>query len=211
MYKNGVTQRQILAAALSRFASCGYAGTSVQDIVSAARVTKPTLYYYFPNKAGLYRALVDSAHDEHFRLMQDAAKRGSTLEKQLVEILAALFDYTREHRELMRVAFVTAFASPDDQPREVDCRRKCERNFEFIHSLIKRGLASGVLDRCFNSRELAFGIHGLMNVYLMAHLLMPDCRLDRPAAERVVQLFLAGAAAEKSKSPASRVKKRRKP
>lgn len=210
MYKNGVTQRQILAAALSRFASCGYAGTSVQDIVSAARVTKPTLYYYFPNKAGLYRALVDSAHDEHFRLMQDAAKRGASLEKQLVEILAALFDYTREHRELMRVAFATAFASPDDQPREVDCRPKCERNFEFLHSLIKRGLAAGVLDPRFKSQELAFGIHGLMNVYLMAHLLMPDCRLDRPAAERVVQLFLAGAAAEKSKTSSPRARKRRK-
>src|SRR5690242_20353044 len=104
------TQQQILDAALRRFASCGYAGTSVQDIVDAARVTKPTLYYYFPNKAGLYQALVASAHDERYRLMQEAAARGATLEQQLVEILAALFDYTRKHRELMRVAFATAFA-----------------------------------------------------------------------------------------------------
>jgi TetR/AcrR family transcriptional regulator len=192
------TQRHILAAALNRFANCGYAGTSVQDIVDAARVTKPTLYYYFPNKAGLYQALVDSAHDERFRLMQEAAARKASLPEQLVEILSALFDYTREHRALMRVAFATAFASPDELPKEVDYTAKCQRNFEFIHSLIKQGLAEGVLDRRFNSNELAFGIHGLMNVYLMAHLLMPDCRLDRPTAERVVQLFLSGAAAKKN-------------
>ena len=190
------TQRHILNAALNRFASRGYAGTSVQDIVDDARVAKPTLYYYFPNKAGLYQALVDSAHDERFRLMQEAARAGSTLEEQLVEILAALFDYARGHRELMRMAFATAFASPDELPKEVDYTAKCERNFEFIHSLIKHGLTAGVLDRKFDSRELAFGIHGLMNVYLITHLLMPDCKLDRSTAERVVQLFLAGAAAK---------------
>jgi len=191
------TQAQILTAALNRFASCGYAGTSVQDIVDDARVTKPTLYYYYPSKAGLYQALVDSAHDERLRLMQEAAGRARTLEGRLVEILAALFEYTREHRELMRVSFATAFAAPGEFPKELAYVAKCQRNFEFIHALIKDGLAEGVLDRRFDSKELAVDIHGLLNVYLMAHVMFPECRLDRPTAEHVVQLFLEGAAARK--------------
>jgi len=64
------TRHQVLHAALKKFADCGYEGTSVQDIVETARVTKPTLYYYFGNKAELYQALVDYAHDERRRLMQ---------------------------------------------------------------------------------------------------------------------------------------------
>jgi TetR/AcrR family transcriptional regulator len=203
MQKNGTTQQQILAAALSKFASRGYAGTSVQDIVDAARVTKPTLYYYFPNKVGLYQALVDSAHDERYRLMQEAVKRGHTFKEQLVEILTALFDYALGHRELMRVAFATAFAAAEELPKELDYTGKCKRNFEFMHSLIKQGLAEGMLDRRFNSQELATGFHGSMNVYVMSHLLMPECTLDRRTAERVVQLFLDGAAANKTiKGPA---------
>jgi AcrR family transcriptional regulator len=194
------TQQQILKAALSRFASRGYAGTSVQDIVDAARVTKPTLYYYFSNKAGLYQALVASAHDERYRLMREAAARGVALEGQLIEILTALFDYTRSHRELMRVAFATAFASPDELPEGLQYLDRCERNFEFVHSLIKQGLQNGSLDRRFDSKELAFGVYGLMNVYVMAHLMMPECKLDRPTAERVVQLFLSGATAKKTGS-----------
>lgn len=197
MENNGHTLRHILDAALNRFAACGYAGTSVADIVGAARVTKPALYYYFRNKAGLYQALVDSAHDERFRLMQEAVKRGATLEKQLIEILAALFDYARGHRALMRLAFASAFAAPGEMPKEVECGGKCERNFEFIHSLIKRGLKAGVLDRRFASEELAFGIHGLMNMYLMVHILMPKYRLNRATAANIVELFLAGAGARK--------------
>src|SRR2546430_17353663 len=67
---DSTTRQQVLRAALKKFADCGYEGTSVQDIVEAAKVTKPTLYYYFGNKADLYQALVDYAHDERLRLMQ---------------------------------------------------------------------------------------------------------------------------------------------
>jgi AcrR family transcriptional regulator len=63
------TRQHVLKAALKKFADAGYEGTSVQDIVEAAKVTKPMLYYYFGNKAELYQALVNYAHDERFRLM----------------------------------------------------------------------------------------------------------------------------------------------
>ena len=190
------TRHQVLQAALRKFADCGYEGTSVQDIVEAAQVTKPTLYYYFGNKAELYQALVDYAHDERRRLMQAAAERGDTLAGKLVEILAAVFDFLQNNRDLMRIAFATAFAAPGELPAEIHYVDKCSRNFEFIHELIRRGQATGELDRRFDSKELAFGIYGQLNIYIMAHLLMPDCKLNRQTAQRIVQLFLAGASAK---------------
>ena len=108
------TRQKILDAALKQFAHRGYSGASVQAIVDSARVTKPMLYYYFANKAALYKALVDSAHDERYRLMREAVAKGETLEQQLVEILHVLFEYLNGHRALMRLAFATAFASPGE-------------------------------------------------------------------------------------------------
>jgi hypothetical protein len=43
-------------------------------------------------------------------------------------------------------------------PAAVHYVEKSGRNFEFIHSLIKRGQRNGKLDRRFDSLELAFGI-----------------------------------------------------
>ena len=191
------TRHQVLQAALRKFADCGYEGTSVQDIVEAAQVTKPTLYYYFGNKAELYQALVDYAHEERRRLMQAAAERGDTLAGKLVEILAAVFDFLQNNRDLMRIAFATAFAAPGELPAEIHYVDKCSRNFEFIHELIRRGQATGELDPHFDSKELAFGIYGQLNIYVMAHLLMPECKLNRQTAERIVKLFLAGAGAKR--------------
>ncbi|MGN6642742.1 MAG: hypothetical protein ACTHKU_07060, partial [Verrucomicrobiota bacterium] len=100
-------------------------------------------------------------------------------------------------RELIRIAFSTAFAAPGEMPEGLRYSEKCERNFEWIHSLIKKALAAGVLDKRFESRELAFGFYGQMNSYLVSQLIMPDCHLDRQTAGRIVELFLAGAAAKK--------------
>lgn len=181
-------------AALKEFADCGYQGASVQAIVDAAKVTKPTLYYYFSNKAALYQALVDSAHEERYRLMQEAVAKADSLRGKLVEILAALFGFLQGHRELMRLAFATAFASPGELPPKMNYLDKPRRNFEFVHSLIKKELAAGRLDRRFDSEELAYGIYGIMNIYVMSHLILDDYRLNRKTAERIVELFLAGAA-----------------
>jgi len=195
---DSTTRQHVLQAALKKFADCGYEGASVQDIVEAANVTKPTLYYYFRNKKDLYQGLVDYAHDERLRLMQAAAERGRTVAEKLVEILAELFEFLQNNRELMRIAFATAFAAPGEVPAEVHYAEKCARNFEFVHDLIRRGQATGELDCGFDSKELAFGIYGQLSLYSMAHLRMPDCRLDRQTAERIVELFLAGAAAKRS-------------
>ena len=197
------TRQHILQAAVKRFAHSGYAAASVQQIVTDARVSKPALYYYFKDKADLFQALVNEAHDKKFELMQTASAQAGDLRGRLVEILTVLFDYFQKNRELMRISMATAFASPGELPPKLCYLDKCERNFEFIHSLMKQAQKNGELDHTFDSEELALGFHGQAHSHLMAHLLMPDCRLNRRNAERVVELFLAGAAAKKRSRPTS--------
>jgi AcrR family transcriptional regulator len=188
------TRRHILEAALKSFARSGYAATSVQHIVRQAGVSKPALYYYFADKAKLFAALVDRAHDERYRLMQEAAKRGGTVAEKLEEIVGAIFDFSLRNSELMRLQFATAFAASGEAPGGLRCREKGRRNFEFIKALIQSGQASGELNRSFTVDELTMGIYGQLNSYIMVKLLMPDCPLDRGTAKRIVKLFLEGSA-----------------
>jgi AcrR family transcriptional regulator len=194
------TRRQILRAAVKRFANAGYAAASVQQIVGNAKVSKPALYYHFRDKAGLFQALVSEAHDERLQVAQEAAARGQNFRAKLVEIMVALFDYFHKNRELTRIAFATAFAAPGEVPAKVRYLDKCQRNLEFIHSLMKCAQKDGELSSRFDSRDLAYGFYGLINFYVRSHLLIPDYRLDRKAAERIVDLFLNGAGAKKGKN-----------
>jgi AcrR family transcriptional regulator len=187
------TRQHILDAALKSFAQRGYAGTSVQQIVDDAGVSKPALYYYFVDKAKLFEALVDRAHDERYRLMREAAERGRTVVEKLAEIVCAIFEFSLRNQELMRLQFATAFAASGEAPGGNRCREKGKRNFEFVRCLIQVGQASGELSRKFTVDELAMSIYGQLNSYVMVRLLMPECPLDRGTAKRIVELFVEGA------------------
>ena len=178
--------------------------TSVQHIVDAAGVSKPALYYYFADKAQLFQALVDQAHDERYRLMQEAAERGRTVAEKLEQVVAAVFEFSLRNRELMRLAFATAFAASGESPGRAKCHEKGRRSFEFVRSLIELGQASGELDRRFGVDDLAMGIYGLLNSYVMVRLLVPDCPLDRRTAKQIVRLFLEGAARTQDKPNGAR-------
>ncbi len=190
---NSETRRQLLRAALKHFANSGYAATSVQHIVDDAKLSKPALYYHFKDKAGLFQALVHEAHDERYRLLCEAAEQSKDIRGQLEAILTVLFDYFLKNRELMRISFATMFAAPGEVPEGLCYTDKCERNFEFVHSLIKRAQKNGELEKRFDAREIAFGFYGLVNSYLVSHLVMRDCKPDKKTARRIVELFLTGA------------------
>ena len=51
-------RERLLAAAVKLFAAKGYAATSVRDILKAAKVTAPVLYYHFGSKEGLFVGLL---------------------------------------------------------------------------------------------------------------------------------------------------------
>jgi len=187
------TGNQILHAALKRFANAGYAATSVQQIVDDVQVSKPALYYYFQDKAGLFEALVHQAHDARYEVLRAAAARSNDIREQMENILTDLFAYVSENRELTRISFATMFAAPGEIPENLHFADKCERNFEFVHSLIRQAQARGELDGRFDSRELAFGFYGLANFYLVSHLVRPGAVPDQQGAKRIVDLFLTGA------------------
>jgi TetR/AcrR family transcriptional regulator len=188
------TRQHILQAALRQFANRGYAGASVQDIVDEAKVTKPVLYYHFGSKEGLFRALIDWASEERWRRSEAAAARGTKLADKLTEILAATFDFVRQNRELTSLSLGTLFASKGEVPNQGQCMAKGRRVFDLMQGLVETAQRQGVLKREFSAPELTMAIYGIMNFYVMLHLVLPGQPLNRAQARRVVALFLSGGA-----------------
>jgi len=193
MAKEATDPRQrILDVALRIFASNGYAGASIQEIVDQAGVTKPTLYYHFKSKEGLYQALIDHAADERFRVMREAAEGQDTLEKKLVAMTDALIVHASERRDMMRVVFSYWFGPPKEIPSTIDCKKGL-RNRDFVKTIIQEGIKSGELDPSYDCMELVSGIMSQIFIYSMSQLLDPKFRQKPGNARRIVRLFLEGA------------------
>jgi outer membrane protein len=194
-------RQRLLDAGLKLFANRGYAGTPVQDIAEEARVTKPTLYYYFGNKEGLFQALVDQAMDERFCLMQQAAPPEKPTIDQLTDILVALTDFARRQPDLLRLTFAVAFAADGEYPTGFK-KHKMNASFDLVKEIIESGLERGVLDPAYAVHELTQSYFNLIQHSIVLTIMEPKIRRMKPSLplpppmepRRKVELFLRGAA-----------------
>ncbi|KQQ93686.1 hypothetical protein ASF62_05605 [Leifsonia sp. Leaf325] len=110
------TRARILNAALDAFVLDGYTGASTDVIASTATASKQTVYKYFGDKEGLFRALiadvVDRVHTSIVRLDVDAFQDG----EQVVRAIAAqLTDSVLDRRvqRFRRLVIAEAARFPD--------------------------------------------------------------------------------------------------
>ena len=83
--KGGETRRRIVEAARAAFAERGYAGTSLNDLIGAAGVTKGGFYFHFGSKQELALEVVETA----FRRMQERTlEAASTYERASDRVVA---------------------------------------------------------------------------------------------------------------------------
>lgn len=61
---------EILAAALTAFATRGFAATRLEDIAARAGISKGTIYLYFDGKESLFRALLKQAAGAHLGALE---------------------------------------------------------------------------------------------------------------------------------------------
>src|SRR3954454_4737727 len=98
----------ILDAARAVFGEAGYGAASVRDIIRRTDLAAGTFYNYFPDKASIFRALVDDIGLEARRRVQ-AARRSATTPQGFVEdgsraYFEFIVEYAANHAFLSRNA-----------------------------------------------------------------------------------------------------------
>jgi len=86
------TRRLLLDVARSLFAAHGYAGTSTEEVVQQASVTRGALYHHFRNKRALFAAVADDLERELSEHVIAAGAAESGLWEQQRAGIAAFLD-----------------------------------------------------------------------------------------------------------------------
>jgi AcrR family transcriptional regulator len=111
----GEVDERILDAARHVFVARGFEGASMDEIATAARAGKPTIYARFGDKRALFTAVVE--RDVLSRIAQFNSKAPSegTIEQRLAQMGIALLNWTLENERmaLMRLAAAEVQRFPD--------------------------------------------------------------------------------------------------
>ncbi len=105
--------RHIARVAARLFAQNGYDATSVREIVEAAGVAKPTLYYYFRSKEGLAQALLTLPLSNLVAALRQAVGTVEDPVACLEQVMEAQYAFCREDPDRARFIYALLFGPLD--------------------------------------------------------------------------------------------------
>jgi TetR/AcrR family transcriptional regulator len=139
---SSLTALKIVDAAAKLFMQRGYRAVSITDIIKAAEITKPTLYYYFPDKEELFVQMGLRVLSQMGEQLRAAAGRASDLEGQLLG-LADVFMGERDGDMRMVRHEMGEHLGPSQ--RERMGHAFYSQLFAPIYSVMEQGIAEGRL------------------------------------------------------------------
>lgn len=77
----------IIEGAIKRFIHYGINKTTMNEIADDLSVSKPSLYYYFPDKSSLVLGVIDKIFSDYFELLEKDQAAKSTLEECLAAFI----------------------------------------------------------------------------------------------------------------------------
>jgi AcrR family transcriptional regulator len=90
------TKRALIEVATERFTARGYAGTSLDEIVAGARVTKGALYHHFSGKQALFEAVFETVEENASKSIRKTVRDSKDPWEKALAGLGAFLDVVQE-------------------------------------------------------------------------------------------------------------------
>ncbi len=188
--KDATVRQRLVVRATELFARKGYASTTVREIVQAAGVTKPALYYYFRNKEGIYLELMRGAWEKFDTLLDSARKENGQVRERLLRLLDHIYQLFLDHIEVARVAYSIYYGPPQGAPF-IDFDAFHLKFHEVLKGLVMEGIQKGEFQKA-DAMDMTWAVIGAVHVAIEVQLWHPDMGMDRKGLSRVLKLVFEG-------------------
>jgi TetR/AcrR family transcriptional regulator len=188
---------RILMAAAALFASKGYAGTAIREIVEAAGVTKPTLYYYFKDKEDLYVKLMDEAMEAFAQILEESLIRSGSMRERLVSLFCNVIELFQRHVDCVRLVNAMMHGSREAAP-EYDYTASKSYLESVLSEILHLGVVEGELLEENAGAVILLLMSLLRNVQVMLTM-DPDPLFTADSITMAIDLIFDGARAPLSR------------
>ena len=196
-------RQKIIDVAIEEFAANGYAGTSINSIVSRLDIAKGSIYQYFDNKKDFYLYLVKFVKESY---MEHRAEFVGNLEKQpVMDILHKTMLSFRDFRENfpIRVSFYFTMVGDTSIPFVEEISRiMTEPSLKYMRGIIDSAIKRGELREDIDIDMLVFDLVMLITAFqqatvnpVMARYYNIDTKSKKSvsvAAERLLDIVFKG-------------------
>jgi TetR/AcrR family transcriptional regulator len=185
------TREKIFIAAAKLFAERGYNGVSMRELSESTGLSKPTIYYYFGNKEGIYTALVETGLHYGQEVFQKIAEQDIPIKEKIIRILKVRFNQVLKFPDFAKF-FLVVFTSSEKLPFLEDFIKESIQRRKILVDLITDGIRSKEFGPSANPELAAEVFVGALTHFIMKQLNSRKVILSDKLAEDLVEFLFKG-------------------
>ena len=198
MDEKGSVKKTIMAKALALFSAKGYEGVSVSELTEAAGITKPTLYYYFGSKEGVFETVIAS----HYTLLNTTITENASynpnpksyfndINMTLSKITSAYFSFAQKNEAFFRITLAN-LSMPRSSAVFGIVQKHHFTQFDIIDSMF-RSMAKTHGNLKGKSKTLTWSFIGTINSYISLYFSgISRLELNDKNVKELVHQFMHG-------------------
>jgi len=140
-------QANILRVAQEEFAKNGLSGARVDEIAARTETSKRMIYYYFGDKEGLYRRVLEAAYREVRAGEGELDLEGLDPEAALRRLVEFTFDHHHRNPEFIRLVMIENIHHGRYLNQSEVIRDLNNAAIEHLERILERGRRSGIFRR----------------------------------------------------------------
>ncbi len=185
------TKQTIFATAARLFAEKGFNGVSMREISEQSDVSKPTIYYYFGSKEGIFRELVDASISDMYDAIDKIADLHIPVKEKLVLMTKKFFSETQKNRDFIKFFLNMSISTPEASIIE-QCRIQAHKRGRVLAKMIQEGVDSGEFGASAKPELAASIIGGAIQHFIWQQLATEEIMLSNALAEDIIEILFKG-------------------
>lgn len=148
----------IIEGAIKRFVHFGIHKTTMNEIAEDLSVSKPSLYYYFPDKTSLILGVVENIFEEYFEALNKENKQSTSFERSLLSIIEI------KHRFFLRYYMLhLSYGNPDSAISSTELKAYLEKMLDKLREFHVQVFENAIINKEIAAQE---DISKLVELYL---------------------------------------------
>jgi len=198
MDEKGAVKETILNKALELFSAKGYEAVPVSELTEAAGITKPTLYYYFGSKEGVFESVCQLYYEQLNTLITGNAvytpnpkSYYEDIYLTLTRVTTAYFSFARTNEAFFRITLAN-LSMPPSSPVFKVVEKYHFAQFSIIDTMFQN-MAKGHGNLKGKSKTLSWSFTGTINSYIALYFSgVSGLKLNDKTADELVHQFMHG-------------------
>ncbi|MBU0712693.1 TetR/AcrR family transcriptional regulator [bacterium] len=185
------TKVKIIEVAIECFGELGYDGTSMRLIAEKSGISKPAIYYYFPDKQHLFQGIVEFVLNSFTNALENIKNKKTDAISKLKEIIVARFQ-PLSNQSTTRRFLHGMFTNGVKHGMKFDHKNMFEAQENIILAIIQQGIDEGHFRADLNKKSLLYAFIGTINLYTRDNLMNNAAPVNEEQADQIIKQIIQG-------------------